>query len=592
MGNKNNEPELPLHNPAQLKLTFKPPATIITVTMALNGVFVYLKSDNREAALVIFASIGVPLEVSSAGPIRFNIKYLKELTNLPENVTKNFAGDLNTLWELCVTRPETVVIQREFKDVYNVKWSTSKMQYNESISRDTLPALLSLGVKYVARDDVQNEFEKMGLNSNTFYNIEYNIDRYYTLQHPTPPKALLDSGCIVFRINSNTYGIPITECREYVAKGILRTNYTNERSYLNTKMSNFKSSEFGLDLKTISKIENLVNGPGGLIITSKEEIKKRTLALMIASSASAEQVIVLCDPKTLSLWNILLKSLRKSFCIRDKQSCTHSIKLLLYSDFLQLKYQVENIILDSIDMVVGYLDVDALSLLKSVSSFDTLRIGILDNEKTNDEVMNKVLSVIRPLEFSTTFEPSFRYLTDHTEIFRKHADSYIINTGLSHNDSLRVLFNKCEVDENSEDALISMLSKPVDRKEDLLKCINIGSGFSFSGKIARLLEIVYSRKEDSTVYCVTSSLRTKSYVSEITKELDVKNLIIIDDFFYKYKFKENDIIFVFDETNLSNFYHNLVNEPSQTIIFNNTYLRKAKRSLLEMLPNDEIFLAV
>ena len=506
-----------------MRLTFPLPTDIFTVSLLLNGVYVYIKPSNRDLALVTFASISIPLQVSPSGPIRFHIKHLPELLFLPENVIKQFVGDLASIWQLVITPPinDPVTITKDSKNIYTIKWYSKNMSYAEEITNNSLVGFVNLNINFIAKKEVLNDIASLGINYDGLTNIEYNIDRYYSVKSATLPDKIINNENVIFRINSSTYGIPMTNGSKTIENGEAITIYGKSRKLCSISPETVSDKLPHIQLSAAEKISNLISGPGGVLIEAGKAVNVRSALLDLLTVVSSEQVHIVCTPHTILLWAAILRKSKKSFCVHNNMSCEHEFKVLLYSDFKNNKNQTEVVVYDFADIALKEATTEEIRLYNSASSVDTIRFGILSSEGADQNTLNKVMTVLRPSEFNSEHDISYRYLGNKNDDFNRHIDLYKINIA-SPGDQPEIIFKTCIVDEETEDTPSKQKLANLTCKDEVIHAINSGGYLTLSEKMANFIEEVYNSESEETFLYYTQSKVTHKFVSSLLNKINIR----------------------------------------------------------------------
>jgi len=514
--------------PVQLRINFQRPTTECCITLSLIGLIVNVSSSDDVIAAAYLIDAGISVELDAIHGLRFSVKDLSLLANLPERVSIRSSDGLAALLEIVKHPPKRetpVSVSLDDKTQLNLSWHDGIRRFDEPLPLAFSPALIASALPFVAANDTWEKIQVASKLPIVVGRARVNLDGYIEIHVSAPQKIEATKLPGLFRVDATHYGIALEQ-----AVWIDKTPgfyWVGPKPIGDASPTLLAENSPQLSEQSRDDLRKLVDGLAKYrtrAIVSTSDEGRRVLALAGVESLLAYPLLVICAPHAIWSWERIASIFSRQTSVVNNST---DIQIHTYEE-LRHNPRISSpstIIFDDLDRAL-FNDSSVLNTLKRFNGLiDVIRISCSENFPENQAEQVRLMSVIRPVEFNPEIAVALRYPVAPERKLSEHVEIYTIRQNIDENknqmsrSTVEILDVSSKLIDLFNEIKISALQ---DRKKitSLMEATSNGSALAMSPKIARVIELArMAQKSGSSLAVVTRYSRTATLLKALLRPL-------------------------------------------------------------------------
>ena len=538
----------------QLRLNFLVSEKKLRAKLSLKGLVVTLESEELKSLEQYLSNQQFLLNTSLIGKLSFMVSRLEDFLGAASSVELILSQELVTLAKLVEykgseTKPAYITMDSPLD--LNISFSRQGVMLNEHLSVEMLPAFMSLEVPYLASNNLLEV-----IRSNTTY--PYTIGRAYKDMDDflridaLSPQLLIEAKLPgLFKLNETTFGLASSYQAELESiKGII-IEYKELESKFATKISlPYELSEHSSN--SLYEFEKKLIVNKSQVVVWEKGLGRRVFCLATMESFENYPLLIISQASGVWAWKRHIAMIGREGSLSNSEL---DIQIVTYDD-IKRGVNVNSpraIIFDDVNIVAK--DSELLQALKIMDGvMDAYRIGCCSSFPEDLEEINNIMSIVKPMEFTTRLSLVERYPLNPELSFKQHLQPYILRgeQGLSSKllkDFKRSTVEVVEFDDNFRKKVIGQSFNQelsFDLLTKIMEMISAGTDEVISPKMVKVCELVSNIKKEGfskTIIC-TRFAKTQRGLSMLLSSMEPELLNIES---YKGRANKELAILKFDE---------------------------------------------
>lgn len=521
----------------QPKLSFGGSSEDIVVSLHLVGLTVQLDvwGNQFNVAWGILRKLGLSIRVDKDRTLKFPVRNLDKLKDAPPELRLLGQGDLKPLIYLLQNPPKEgsvagVVLGPEG---LLLTWKTAVKDETFSLTKEGVAAILSSSIAVLLSPEAWGVLGgENSMRNTTCGIIEENEDGFFEISTTKP--QLVESLPIpgMFKLREGLYGV---SKRYYnVLQNVNGLQWKNKRIEHDTFRGSLPELSFDVHPHTSTEALALADDTSkykGTLLSWPTESGRRLVGLLVAEILEGGPLLIICPPHSIWTWQRHLDMLGKSYSLVNNKA---DVRIVTY-DMIRNKsislISPGTIIFDSIVNAISK-DKELRQQVKKLNILrDTYRIGLSSTECENPQELCNVLSVIRPVEFASEEEVSWRqyYGNLSDQRVQEHTNAYVFTKGVVEPEDLtyrRSQVRAVNLVKEQHDALEGLLyegGNPLEVLAGALEIITVGTGKDVSPKLTTAVNLARQKAgEGQRVAIITSQKRAIMMLRALLSPLRVQ----------------------------------------------------------------------
>lgn len=482
--------------PTQMKIAFPTPQSPLKLGIVLRGLRVVSApwEGTVEEAVAYLQGVGIKPEVEAEEGIIFPAKQIKNLKNLPKQVTIEPLGNITPIAQLALADLQGPASVTAYNGL-TINWFDANGRQEYPLAQEAALALMASELSFVATGEAREIMETMAEIPLQVGKAQPNPDNFIEISTSKPQYLEQEDLPGLFKLNDTHYGI---------SKAYWKYVDENKKIVWETKMPPQRKEpaipetleetllpHLQEDLKKLNR--RLVNLEGQVLVY-KPGLGKRIVALSALETLDAFDALVVCPPWSLWVWQRNAELLgRKTSLLGDEAD----IRLITYFD-LSRGARLGTYAALVFDDFASHdaSQAKAQTALAGLALVDAYRIGITSWWPQDPEQACQLLDLVRPCEFALGTQPlSQRYPVNPIQRAEEHARPYIMKRNEAAESTLRgVRRHQTILVQPHRDQLKNFSGggnvAPFTKLAAQIETTSAGTGSTISPKITKTVELI------------------------------------------------------------------------------------------------------
>jgi hypothetical protein len=503
--------------PMQLRIGFSAPSAPCALLLELEGLSVSVETGNLDLATSYLSSVGLTVEVDSIRGLRFPVRDIALIVELPDQVSIRAIGGLSAILEAVLYPPVnggTVAVTMDGPRTMNLSWYDGTRRYDEPLPLECAPALIASAIPFVAASDTWDAVLTASRLPIIVGRAKVNLDGFVEILAPTPQRIEASPLSGLFRVDATHYGVAlaysdqISSSQGFIWDGPKPVGEQSPTILIEPTLK--LSQHVREDLQKF--VDGLTNERGRVVVW-ESGLGRRVFCLAGVASINAFPLLIICAPYAIWAWQRSVALFDRTISMEDDR---HEVRIMTYEE-LERNPRVQSptaIIFDDLDRSLD----NNPSILDQIRRFDGLidgvRISCSMDFPSDPESQVRILSVVRPGEFRPDVPIALRYPGDSVKRLNQHIEPYIMRRLLLGREEVftRSSVEVIDTPQGLNDVFteIKLAQKSVEERVlQLLAATSSGSDLIISPKISKAIEIArLSCMEGLSVAVVTFNQKT------------------------------------------------------------------------------------
>ena len=516
--------------PVQLRIGFTAPTSACSMTLSLEGLSVSVSAGDDDLAASYLSAVGVTVEIDAVRGLRFPVKDLRAVGELPDQVSVRSTSGLSALLEAVMHPPltdATISVTMDGPTLLNLSWYDGHRRFDEPFPLSYSPALIATGIPFVAATDTWERVLEASRMPVVVGRARVNLDGYVEILVSAPQKIEAAPLPGLFRVDATHYGIAL-----HYASWISASpgfSWEGPQPVGDASPDQLAEPTIPLSDHVRSDLRTFVDALArerARAVVWPAGIGRRVFCLAGVESLRSFPLLVVCGPHAVWSWQRNVALFGRSVSMHHDRD---DVRIMTYEE-LSRSPRVNSpatVIFDDLDRALR----DDPSLLDHLSRFDGLldaiRISCSQEFPEDPAEQVRLMSVIRPGEFRADIPVALRYpgaperrLTEHLQAYTMRRKA---SAGLSQfsRSAVEILETpRALVDVFAEIRSSTMVYE--DKVGALMGATSCGSALAMSPKLSRAVALARSAHgAGRSVAVVTQHARTAVLLKGLLRPLPV-----------------------------------------------------------------------
>lgn len=415
----------------QTRLSFEAVVAPTTLRLSLVGVQVVVETTPSDLDQVWqqLVNVGISPTINTESDLWFPIQNLERLVGVDESVTVLCDPNIAPFWNLAKHPPKTggaAVLTKTGNHQLNLRWESDMFVWDEKIGSNTLNALVTSNLVFVADDDVWELIEQTSSTPETIGQCSLNLDGFIEIVSTVP--QLVEKAPIpgLFRLSPTHFGVSVAFANHVLGDPAFiwegpKPELSYQKPNVKTPLPVPLSKHVETDLELITQKLELLQAA---MVVWESGLGKRIVVLAALETLDAWPALIVTTPANIWLWQRHLNLFAKQGEIIPDSGDAH---IVTYHDLAKGTSvgSPQAIIFDDLDTQEALVPQARVACHRFDTLLDTYRIGLAGSWPTNPNDTVEMLGLLKPAEFNPNIPIPLRYPLTTFERFGDHVGTYL-----------------------------------------------------------------------------------------------------------------------------------------------------------------------